>query len=325
MIYHIRHLILLFLILLGSACEKQTPVILGTIEWDRISLPAPASEQITDIQITEGTLVTKGQVLMQLDTAHAKAKAAVAQNEVLQIEQTLKIVRIGPRSENKREASERLSSLKAQARNAEAQLVRVRALMSKQLLPRADLDRAIAAASSAQAEVRAAQASSDLLQNGNRTEDVIQAQARLSAAKAQAESTEIDLQRLTLRAPRVARVDSLPYKQGDQPAVGAPLAVLLVGDSPYARVYVPEPMRPSLKIGDLLDVVIDGSPTIYAGKLRSIRSEPSFTPYYALSGKDAARLSYIAEISLGIDAANLPSGMPARVYMKDSTLKASHE
>jgi HlyD family secretion protein len=45
-----------------------------------------------------------------------------------------------------------------------------------------------------------------------------------------------------------------------------------------------------------------------------IRSEPSFTPYYALVGKDAARLSYLAEIALdGKDAARLPAGLPVRV------------
>ena len=33
-----------------------------------------------------------------------------------------------------------------------------------------------------------------------------------------------------------------------------------------------------------------------------IRSEPSFTPYFALIGKDAARLSYLAEVQL--DAAS---------------------
>ena len=37
----------------------------------------------------------------------------------------------------------------------------------------------------------------------------------------------------------------------------------------------------------------------YAGKVRMIRSEPDFTPYYALIGEDAARLSYLAEVIAG--------------------------
>jgi HlyD family secretion protein len=45
-----------------------------------------------------------------------------------------------------------------------------------------------------------------------------------------------------------------------------------------------------------------------------IRSEPGYTPYYALVGKDAARLSYLAEIELsGEEAAQLPAGLPVRV------------
>jgi len=114
-------------------------------------------------------------------------------------------------------------------------------------------------------------------------------------------------------APRDGRVDSLPYRLGDQAPVGAPLAVLLVGDAPYARIYVPEPLRARVKVGDAARVFVEGREAALEGKVRMIRSEPSFTPYYALTGEDAARLSYLAEVSLGGDAAELPAGLPVRV------------
>lgn len=292
--------------------------MLGTLEWERVTLPATASEPIIEIKVQEGAMLEKSQVLLQLDDAHAKARISTLQFEAVQAEQSLKALQAGARPENKREAGERLAALQAQAKNADAQLARVRSLVKQQLLPRADLDRAIATANSAQAEVRAAKASSDLLQNGSRNEDIAQAQARFNAAQSQLDSAQIDLQRLTLRAPRSARVDSLPYEQGDQPAIGAPLAVLLVGEAPHARIYVPEPMRTQVKIGDAVNVTLHGSTKTYVGKVRTIRSEPSFTPYYALNGKDAARLSYLAEISLGADAANLPAGVPVKVTLADS-------
>jgi HlyD family secretion protein len=306
---------LILVMLIFAACKKETPTMLGTLEWDRITLPATAAEPIVEIQVVEGRQVTKNQVLLQLDSAHAKARIDTLQFEVAQAEQVLKLLQTGARSENKREANEKFIALQAQAKNADAQLARVRSLVKQQLLPRADLDRAIATANSAQAEVRAAKAGVDFLQNGSRSEDIAQAQARLSAARSQLSSAQIDLQRLTVRAPRAARVDSLPYKQGDQPAVGAPLAVLLVGDTPIARIYVPEPMRMQIKIGDAVNVAVDGAANPYAGKIRMIRAEPSFTPYYALNGKDAARLSYLAEVSLGTDASNLPAGVPVHVTL----------
>jgi HlyD family secretion protein len=63
-------------------------------------------------------------------------------------------------------------------------------------------------------------------------------------------------------------------------------------------------------VGDEVSVNVDGSSRSYRGKIRSLHSEPTFTPYYALNGKDAARLSYLAEVALGADAAGLPAGLP---------------
>jgi hypothetical protein len=107
------------------------------------------------------------------------------------------------------------------------------------------------------------------------------------------------LDKLAVVAPRAARVDSLPYRLGDQAPVGAPLAILLAGDAPYARIYIPVQQRIDVRVGDTIEVRVAGREKAYAGKVRMIRSEPTFTPYYALIGDDAARLSYLAEVALG--------------------------
>jgi len=89
--------------------------------------------------------------------------------------------------------------------------------------------------------------------------------------------------------------------------------VMLVGASPYARIYVPQPLRAGVQVGDEARVFVAGRKDALPGRVRMIRSEPVFTPYYALTGEDAARLSYLAEISLDTQAADLPAGLPARV------------
>jgi HlyD family secretion protein len=86
----------------------------------------------------------------------------------------------------------------------------------------------------------------------------------------------------------------------------------LVGNVPYARVYVPEPLRVHVKPGQAAQVFVDGHAGALPGHVRMVRSEPVFTPYYALSGDDAARLSYLAEIVLDAPA-GLPAGVPVRV------------
>jgi len=144
--------------------------------------------------------------------------------------------------------------------------------------------------------------------------------AVVESAKADLEHVQLTLQRLEVHAPRAGRVDALPYRLGDQPPPGAALVSMLVGDAPYARVYVPEPWRASLKVGQVMQVNVDGIDKPFNAVLRSIRSEPGFTPYYALSGEDASRLSYRAELVLQGNVANLPPGLPCHAEAKDDNV-----
>ena len=209
-----------------------------------------------------------------------------------------------------------LAAAQAQAREARAYYDRLAPLKGQGYVAAADLDRARAAAGNAEGQVAAAQAALDELLHGTRPEQIAQAQAAVAAAAAQASAQQVLLGKLDIVAPRAGRVDSLPYRLGDQAPVGAPVAILLAGDAPYARIYVPEPQRAGVHVGDAIQVFVAGRDRPYAGKVRMIRSEPDFTPYYALIGDDAARLSYLAEVALGADAAELPAGLPVRVEFR---------
>ncbi|MET4570925.1 HlyD family secretion protein [Rhodanobacter soli] len=299
-----------------AACSKQPPQALGTLEYDRITLPAPAAERIVAIQVREGEQVAAGQPLLQLDPAHTRSELAAAQAQVRQQHEVLAELETGPRVEDIDRARANLASAQAQAREARAYYDRLAPLKGKGYVAAADLDRARAAAGNAAGQVAAAQAALDELLHGTRPEQIAQAQAAVAAAEAQASAQQVLLGKLNILAPRAGRVDSLPYKLGDQAPVGAPVAILLAGDAPYARIYVPEPQRAGVRVGDAIQVFVAGREQPYAGKVRMIRSEPDFTPYYALIGDDAARLSYLAEVALGADAAELPAGLPVRVEFR---------
>ncbi|PWK92205.1 HlyD family secretion protein [Fulvimonas soli] len=296
-----------------AGCGKAPPQALGTLEYDRISLPAPAAERVVAIDVREGETVAAGQPLLRLDPAHTRAELAAAEAQASQQQATLLELRVGPRQEDIAKARADLAAAEAQARDARAYYRRLLPLRKNNYAAAADIDRARAAAGSAEGQVAAAKAALDALVHGTRPEQIAQGEAALAAAKAQAEAQRVLLGKLDLVAPRAGRVDSLPYKLGDQAPVGAPLVVLLAGDAPYARVYLQEPMRARVHVGDAVRVHVDGRDRSYLGKVRLIRSEPVFTPYYALAGEDAARLSYLAEVALGPEAADLPVGLPVRV------------
>lgn len=308
-----RFLVLAMGLVLLPGCRHDAPQALGTLEFDRVTLPAPVAERIVSIDVREGQRVEAGAKLLTLERTRTGAQAQAALAEVQRQREVLAELQAGPRSEDIAQARANLNAAQAQARDASAYYARLQPLGRRQLVAAAEVDRARAAAGNAQAQVRAAQAALAELEHGTRREQIAQGEAALQAAQAQAEAEQATLQKLDLVAPRAGRVDSIPYKLGDQAPVGAPLVVMLVGDAPYARVYVPEPIRTGVAVGQRARVFVDGRDAALAGTVRMIRSEPSFTPYYALAGEDAARLSYLAEIQLDKDAAALPAGVPLRV------------
>ncbi len=300
------------------ACTKAPPQALGTLEYDRIALPAPVAERIVAIAVREGEQVRAGQALLQLDPTHTRSELAAVEAQARQQREVLAELEAGPRNEDIDKARANLRAAQAQAREARAYYSRLLPLKGKDYVAAADLDRARAAAGNADGQAAAAQASLDELVHGARPEQIAQAQAAVTAAAAQASAQQILLDKLSVVAPRAGRVDSIPYKLGDQAPVGAPVAILLAGDAPYARIYVPEQQRAGVHVGDTIQVFVAGRDQPYAGKVRMLRSEPGFTPYYALIGDDAARLSYLAEITLGSDALDLPAGLPVRVEFAGS-------
>ena len=305
---------LLPVVLLAVAgCSKSPPQALGTLEYDRITLPAPAAERVVAIDVREGERVKAGQALLQLDPTHTQSELAAAEAQAQQQREVLAELQAGPRGEDIERARANLAAAQAQAREARAYYDRLVPLKGNGYVAAADLDRARAAAGNAEGQVAASRAALDELLHGTRPEQIAQARAAVAAAIAQASAQQVLLGKLAVVAPRAGRIDSLPYKLGDQAPMGAPVAILLTGDAPYARIYVPEQQRARVHIGDAIRVFVSGRDQPYAGKVRMIRSEPDFTPYYALIGDDAARLSYLAEVALGADAAELPAGLPVRV------------
>lgn len=297
-------------LLLLAACTRETPRALGTLEWDRITLPAPAAEKIVAIEVREGERVQPGQVLVRLEDMGTAAQLEAAAAQEKRSGAALEELRAGPRREEIARAQATLAAAEAQQTDAEAQFKRIEELATRKLVPLADVDRARATAASAKAQVRAARQALLELQRGTRTEQIAQGEAAVRAATAQAAGQRVLLDKLTLVAPREGVIDSLPYKLGDQAPVGAPLVVMLAGEAPFARVYVPQSLRAGVQVGDMVQVHVEGSEQVWPGTVRMIRSEPTFTPYYALTGQDVSRLSFLAEVQLGAEARDLPAGLP---------------
>jgi len=296
-----------------SGCDDPGPApILGTLEWDRVAVTAELAEPVLRWDVAEGDRVEAGAALLELDARRQEARIAEAKSDLAMSEARLAELANGATIETIDAARANLARTRAAQEDAETEYARVAELRKRELVAQSAVDQALAARNQRRAESSQADAQLRELTRGTRPEQIDQAAAGVAAARAALDSLKLTRDRLTVRAPRAGRVDALPFRAGDQPPVGAELVSMLVGDTPYARVFVPAPRRTEVDVGTRFQITVEGIATPFTAKLRSIRSEPSFTPYYALAGDDASRLVYRAELLLdaGNGVAELPAGLP---------------
>lgn len=306
---------LLTLLLLAAGCsDNDLQEALGTLERDRVLLKATSNEIILEQPIPEGTMVAAGSLLVQLDDTRQKAIVARSKAELARADAQLEELRNGARPEDIAAATARVAGTRAALVEAEANHERSLSLVKRRLAAQATLDRTLAGREEAQAMLESAQEELLRLTNGTRAEQLAQGAAAVQSAQAQLGLEEYRLSELSIVATRNAYLDSLPWNVGERVPMGATLAVMLAGDKPYARVYVPEPWRTRLRVGDSFPVKIDGIDRPIPGRLRWIATDPAFTPYFALNASDRARLVYMAEFDLE-QGSDLPTGVPAQVLL----------
>jgi HlyD family secretion protein len=265
------------LMLLLSACGDRSGLpLIGTLERDRMELVAEAQEPIVQIAVHEGDRVKAGDLILQMDTREVSAQVAQAQSA-------------------RDQAAAKLPGADASFTRAQKDFDRSEALVKAHTEAPTQLDKA-----------------RDALDNAKSSRNM--ASAALSQAQAALDQAKITLDRLSVRAPRDASVDSLPYHLGERPPARAVVAVLLDTSDAYVQVYIPEPLRARAVAGTQAALKFDGVGKTYAGTLRYISQDAAFTPYYSLTERDRSRLAYLAKVYLQAgDAAGLLSGAPVSV------------
>ncbi len=308
-------LIVTALVLADCDSDDDKFRIVGEIASDRIELTAEAAEPITEILIAEGQQVTQGQLLLRQDARRASARLAEAEALVRQAQARLDELVRGPRSEQIAAARANVEGTARELEFRQSEYERVTEIHARQLASPDLLDRAKASLDAALSndEVRRAQLQEML--SGTTLEELAQAEQSVQQAAARRDLRAIDLARHETRAPVDGIVDSRLFEIGERPAPGQPMLILLPGEQPHARVYVPEELRVKLRAGSTVKVFVDGLDGPLAGRVRWIASEAMFTPYFALTERDRGHLTYQAKIDIDIDGSRLPDGVPVEVEL----------
>lgn len=297
------------------------PAAVGTLERDRLDLVAEAAEPVAERPVAEGSWVEAGTLLVRLDDARLAAQLAQAGAARDRAAARLAEIVRGPRAERLAEARAQLEGREGRLTTARRDLARTQDLFERGVVSPQRLDAARAAFDEALAARDAVRAQLAELEDGSTREQLEQARATLQEAEAALRDARIRTDRLEVRAPVAGWLEALPYEIGERPPAGGVVAVLLAGEAPYARVYVPESVRVHVLPGTAVRVHVDGLDEPLRGRVRTVASDASFTPFFALTERDRGRLVYLAKVDL-VDpgARSLPSGVPVEVEFEPEQL-----
>jgi HlyD family secretion protein len=303
-----------------AGCNKPATDIpaFGTLERDRIDLSADSNEPIRVILVREGQRVAAGESLLiqsneraEVALARARAEEAVARSSLAEAES-------GPRAQEIVQGRARLEAARSARKTAKYELDRQVSLVERKFASASQVDTLRGRYEEALAREAEAEAALDELLAGTRSEAIDQARNHHAATSATVRDLELTVSRTIIHSPMDGIVETLPYEVGERPPVGATVVRVLAATPLYANVHIAEPVRTRVNSGTRALIRVDGYPDPFAGTVRWVSAEASFTPYFALNQHDRSLLSYAAEIDLTAeDNQGLPVGVPVQVTFPD--------
>ncbi len=147
--------------------------------------------------------------------------------------------------------------------------------------------------------------------------------ATVNAAKADIDSAETRLTRRAISSPVTGMVQEVFFRTGEVVAAGRPVVSLLPPGNLKIRFYVPEPDRPLVRAGTMVDVACDGCKGGLTARVYFVSGEAEYAPPVIFSREERSKLLYLVEARPGGEAARLPIGQPVTVTLADERQAAS--
>lgn len=302
----------LALLTLAGCDEPDDGTIHGYAEGEFRLLAPAASGRIVSVMVKEGQSVESGAAIARLDDSVEQAELASAEASAKAAEARLKDATLGARTPEVEAAREVLAQARAAAKRAADDLKRIRPLHDSGIVPRAQLDAAVAASSEANARVAELRQRLTVIELPAR-ENVIRAlEADVDAARATVSASREALARRSVAAPEPGRVERVLRQPGETAGPTAPVIRYLPEGAMKAVGFVPEAELGGFELGDRLSVDCDSCPPDLSAVVTSIAGEAEFTSPEIFSDKERARLVF--RIEARFDGAAPPSGTPLRMH-----------
>ena len=289
----------------------------GNVDIREVTLAFRPSERISEILVDEGDSVEEGQLLARLDSAELALNLQKAKAQTKAQEAVLEKLKNGTRSEEILQAQENVRAAAAASANARGIYARMLEIYeTSEGISLQELDNARAAADSAEAKTRAAEAALEEARTGARGEDIQQAEATLAALRAEEERLACLLTQYELRAPSAGVIRSRLLEVGDMASPAMPVFKLSLIERKQVRVYVSEADLSRIHEGQkaLITTTSEADKPL-TGTVGFIASTAEFTPKTVET--EDLRTSLVYEVRILVDDPDnrLRLGMPVNAQI----------
>jgi len=290
----------------------------GTVEATEARLGFVTPGRIETVRFHEGDRVRAGEIMAALDTAEAAARVVEAEAQVAAARATLEELVRGSRPEEIQQS--RAIRDAAQHRRADAQrdFDRAQQLYAKNLASQESYDKAQTALDLTQSQLRQAEESLQLVEQGPRRERVTGQRAQVATAEAAVAAARVTLANRILRAPFDGVVTVRHHEPGEIVAAGSAVLSLMNRDDRWVRIYVGEARVGAVRTGQKATITCDTfRDRTYPGEVVYISSEAEFTPKNVQTQEERVKLVYAVKVRVtGDPSFDLKPGMPADVRLE---------
>ncbi len=300
-----------------SGCDRppSDDVVQGYVEGEYVYVASPYGGALTILSVRRGTQVGAGDPLFALEQTSEKAARDEAERKLSQAWANLEDRKKGRRPSE-------IASLRAQLQQAQAALQLSMREVARQeglaTVPGAavelEVDRARSTRDQHQQRVAQLEADLNTALLGSRTDQVVAAEAEVRAKEAALAKAEWDLAQKRQVAPKAGFVFDTLYREGEWVPAGRPVVVLLPPDHIKVRAFVSETRLGAIKLGDLVQVTVDGISGSISGKVSYISPKAEYTPPVLYNQGSRDKLVFMVELLFDQAATlNLHPGQPVDV------------
>jgi len=195
---------------------------------------------------------------------------------------------------------------------ADTSLKRIQLLTEAGAASRAQLDSAVAARATAQANVRAIEKQLQAAKLGARSDQAQAAQDRVRQAEAALGAAEARLTDIAPSAPSSGRVEDVFFQPGEWVPANQPVLAFIPDDRVRLRFFAPQDGITAYAVGSEVSFTCDGCAKDLKAKITYVSPRPEFTPPVIYSREARDRMVFLVE-ALPTTSQGLTPGQPIDV------------